>query len=363
MKLEISIKWETKISFLSSLDQHLRSIIKNHGKSFAIIADKNVWDLYETQIKEAFSDLTLHVIQFDAKDAEKNLMSVEKIYQTLVHNHCRKDTVIIGLGGGVILDMAGFAAATYQRGLSFISIPTTLLAMVDACLGGKTGVNFQDSKNYIGSFYPAKEIAIYPGFLQSISSSEIRMGMAEVIKYALIWDKDLFFELEKCHLPKNDPVFWKNLVQKCLQIKLHVIEKDPLDQSLRNILNFGHTIGHAIESSSNYVISHGAAVAIGMIVESRLSLLEGHISQTDFDHIYTLIKNYKYPLLLPKDISIDSYIQLLLKDKKASNGLVCVLLSSIGSCFHKEMTYAVPIKKTVMEEVLTWMKKEFKEIS
>ncbi len=363
MKLDLSIKWETKIFFLSTLDQSLRSIVKNHGKSVAMIVDKNVWKLFEQQLHQVFANLKFQLIEVDANDAEKNLTTALTIYQDLFKNHCNKDTVIIGIGGGVTLDMAGFVAATYQRGLPFISIPTTLLAMVDACLGGKTGVNFQNSKNYIGSFYPAKEIAIYSGFLQSLSSHELLMGMAEIIKYGLIWDKELFFEIEKNLFSKNDPIFLENLIQKSLQIKLHVIEKDPFDTGLRNILNFGHTIGHVIESCSNYAISHGEAIAIGMIVESRLSLLEGRISQTDFDRIYALIKNYKYPLLLPKNISIDAYLKLLQKDKKASNGLACVLLSGIGSCYHKEKTYAVPILISTMETVLNWMKDEFKELS
>ena len=249
----------------------------------------------------------------------------------------RKD-VLFAFGGGVVGDMAGFAASIYLRGIEFFQVPTTLLAQVDAAIGGKTGINLDSGKNLVGSFYQPKKILIDPTILNSLSKDQMKEGLAEVIKYGVIMDKPLFWYLEehvnaiKTFSYSDCPDVWHFLIEKSVQNKARVVSQDEKESDYREILNFGHTIGHAIELACSYTgVSHGQAVAQGMIIEALIAFLLKHISKEDYNRIKDLIDQFDYSFTIEK---IDSavFFDALLRDKKVRQGHVrFVVPVGIGS--------------------------------
>ncbi|APB34957.1 3-dehydroquinate synthase [Gloeomargarita lithophora Alchichica-D10] len=280
-----------------------------------------------------------------AGERYKNLKTIERIYQHCAQYRLERRSTIIALGGGVIGDMAGFAAATWLRGINFVQIPTTLLAMVDAAIGGKTGVNHAQGKNLIGAFYQPKAVVIDPNVLQTLPVREYRSGMAEVIKYGVIWEPELFNLLESQpqlsqyrYLATQD--LEKILYFSC-QTKATIVSQDEREGGIRALLNYGHTIGHAIETVTQYrYYTHGEAVALGMIAAGDIAVQLGWWSKDEQSRQKQLIANVKLPIQLKPDIDLEAIKLALNWDKKVVQGAVRFILpKKIGQA---AMTDQVP---------------------
>ena len=332
--------------------------LKPLASRFALFCDEPVAKLYGnkwlTYLKKA--GLECDLFTFPAGEKEKSQERKTELENLLFSQKFGRDTCMIALGGGVTTDLVGFLASTYCRGVPLIFVPTTLLAMVDAAIGGKTGINTRFGKNLLGTYYPAAKILVDLSLLSTLPPSEWTNGLAEVIKYSLIRSKKLFEALKKWD-PKNP----EKIIQECIQIKMDVVEEDYEEKTgLRRILNFGHTIGHALELLENFRISHGEVVAIGMLVESYLSMKMGILSEDSFDAINQLIRSFPFSLQISSAIRKDNMHSVMASDKKTAKGKVrFVLLEKIGAyrAFGGECCTEVP--NPILDEGLNWMIKEF----
>ena len=296
--------------------------ISSYSK-IAILVDKNVSKLCLKLLPEINNNL---IIEIPAGEKNKTIATCNLIWEQLTLHNFDRRSVLINLGGGVIGDMGGFCAATYKRGIDFIQIPTTLLAMVDASIGGKLGVDFNMLKNQIGLFSNPKSVIINPIFLNTLTVKELHSGFAEVIKHALISNKNLWKELSSTSFKK---LKWEKIIIRSIEIKNTIVNSDPKEENNRKKLNFGHTFGHAIESyylDIGEPILHGEAVFMGIILESEISVLSKHEKKEIKDYICS---NFK----LPKLPSKDKLIPFLINDKKNQKHKINFsLLSGIGSC-------------------------------
>jgi len=266
------------------------------------------------------------IIEIKSGEEYKNISTCNFIWEQLTINNFDRNSLLINLGGGVIGDMGGFCATTYKRGIEFLHIPTTLLAMVDASVGGKLGIDFKGFKNQIGLFNNPKAVLISPEFLETLAESELKSGFAEVVKHALISDNSLWVKLKNTPFTDLD---WEDIIDTSVQIKNKIILADPFEKGERKKLNFGHTFGHAIESyylEKGTPISHGEAVFMGMILETEIS----DLSETDKNEIKNyILSNFALPYTPKK-----SYLhKFLINDKKNQDGKInFTLLSGIGNC-------------------------------
>ncbi|MEM7036493.1 MAG: 3-dehydroquinate synthase [Bacteroidota bacterium] len=278
-----------------------------------------------------FSDVP--VVILDAGEPNKNLEACVRIWEVLTRESFGRDGLLINVGGGMVGDIGGFAAATYKRGIRFLQIPTSLLAMVDASVGGKTGVNFQHFKNQIGAFYEPELVIADPIFLQTLPAREIRSGYAEMLKHSLIADAESWTQLSA--LP-GLPAAWDAHLPRSIAIKAAIVIEDPREHGPRKALNFGHTVGHALEShllelGPDRRMLHGEAVAAGMICEAWLSLRHGLLSQTEYDSISTcILRIFGRHTLQAKELP--EIAHLATQDKKNVDGqIMCTLLDGIGN--------------------------------
>lgn len=264
------------------------------------------------------------IIEIKSGEKHKTIDTCQSIWQQLSAYNFDRHSLLINLGGGVIGDMGGFAASCFKRGIDFIQVPTSLLAMVDASIGGKLGVDFSDFKNQIGLFKYPKCVSIFPDFLKSLDKRQLFSGFAEVVKYALIYDNDFWQQIKASSLNKMD---WAAVITKCVELKNEIVNEDPYEEGKRKILNFGHTIGHAIESyylSQGKDILHGEAIAIGMLVESQLS----PITEKEKLEISDYLKRHFSLIDIPPHESLLPFIQ---NDKKNKDQRVLFsLLNKIG---------------------------------
>lgn len=293
-------------------------------------------------LSAALSDFHYQTITIEAGEQHKNLTTCEFIWQQFLATGASRRSVLLNLGGGVIGDMGGFCASTFKRGMDFVQIPTTLLAQVDASIGGKLGIDFGLLKNGLGLFANPKAVFLYPDFFQTLPSEELLSGYAEVIKHALIKDSN-YWKLLQTQSP-NQIQDWAPIIQQSLHIKQAVVLEDPFEKGLRKILNFGHTIGHAVESLSwdtNRPLLHGEAVAIGMLAESYISTLQGHLSAQELELISDYISNLYsyYPI---EQLDQQALQQLILQDKKNTGKKTAFsLLEAIGTAtFNQEVSEA-----------------------
>ncbi len=326
------------------------------GKKILVISNPEIFNYYgETVInslKNAGFEVYHHLIP--AGEQYKNLSEIEKVYDTAFKYRLERSSTMLALGGGVIGDMTGFAAATWLRGINFIQVPTSLLAMVDASVGGKTGVNHPLGKNLIGAFYQPKLVLIDPEVLKTLPEREFRAGMAEVIKYGIIWDRDLFEQLEKCDRLSSFSDISSELLQTILtrstQAKADVVSQDEKEGGIRAILNYGHTIGHAVESLTGYsLVNHGEAVGIGMAVAGELAVKLGLWSDVDSQRQNKLIYKTGLPTQVPSQLVIEEIINSLSSDKKVKAGKVRFILpTKIG-----EVIITDQVSNDVIKEVLT----------
>jgi len=334
------------------------SFCKSLKKQFVIISDSNVSPLYGKELNSALAknNLDCLIIEIEAGEEHKTRATKEHIENTMFEKKLGRDTCIIALGGGVICDLSAFVAATYCRGIDFITIPTTLLAMVDAAIGGKCGVNTRFGKNLLGSFYHPKAIFIDLQFLSSLPLKEKRNGLLEIIKYGIIYDKELFFTLYE----NSDNLDLEKLIYKSFMIKKIFVEQDEKDNNKRAALNFGHTIGHAIEVLEDFSISHGEAVAIGIIVASFISMKLNVLEKEDFFKIFTIFKRHKFPLIFSQKVSWKALLNLLILDKKAKNKKpYFVLLEEIGKIKVFKDSYVKEVDEELLKKSLIWMQRRF----
>ncbi|HSW86119.1 MAG TPA: 3-dehydroquinate synthase [Rhabdochlamydiaceae bacterium] len=344
--------------------KRLISQLSKIGCRFALVTDSRVEMLFGRKLAEELTKKGLETILFSFPEGEehKTRRTKEFLEDQMLEKGFGRDGAIIALGGGVVTDLAGFLAATYCRGIPLISIPTTLLGMVDASIGGKNGVNTSKGKNLIGSFYHPKAIFIDTHMLETLSENELRNGTAEIIKYGLISSPPIFEFLDQLHdrwLAVNQDFFQEIIYLSCLK-KKDVIEEDPNETGLRRTLNFGHTVGHALELLECYKIGHGDAIAIGMIVESYISMKMGTLQKEDFEKIFAMFKKYRFPLQISSDITIDNMIETMALDKKSLESVPrFVILKSIGQIEDCAGQYCKKIEPEILKDALKWMCKQF----
>ena len=314
-----------------------------------LITNPIVGKLFAKSVCEAFrqAGFSIDLLQISDGEKHKNLHTAEIIYHKLARLNADRDTALIALGGGVIGDLTGFVAATYLRGLPFIQIPTTLLAQVDSSVGGKTGVNLPAGKNLVGCFYQPKAVIIDPDTLKTLPAREIQTGMAEVIKYGMIRSASLFASLEKGN-QKIDAV-----IAECCQIKADVVSADEKESNLRMILNFGHTIGHALETLTNYQsYTHGEAVAIGMVAASKLAVNMKLFSEGSAGRLTALLKKTGLPTRLPS-VNIRRLMTIMQRDKKARDSkLIFVLPTRIGDVEIVRSVSAQQVNAALVEMII-----------
>lgn len=302
-----------------------------YSKVFVLV-DKNTQAHCLPILKAALKALELHIITIKAGEAHKNITTCQLIWTALMEQQADRKSVLLNLGGGVIGDMGGFCASTFKRGIDFIQIPTTLLAQVDASIGGKLGIDFGLVKNSIGLFKNPKAVYLYTDFFRTLPKEELYSGYAEVIKHALIQNNTAFTQLVKTESLAH--LEWKLVVQDSLLVKKTIVEQDPFEKNIRKSLNFGHTIGHAIESLSwetDQPLLHGEAVVIGMITECYLShkLLGFPANQLELVANYLLQLYPKYDL---KSLDQTQMLSLIQQDKKNEQQQICfTLLEEIGA--------------------------------
>lgn len=286
------------------------------------IIDSRVASFYKNIIPQE------RVYLFQASEKNKTLLSLEKMLDFLRQNNALRDSTLVAVGGGITGDVAAFAASVYMRGIKLIQVPTTLLAMVDSSVGGKTAVNFKGIKNNIGTFYQPSMVLIDSHFLDSLTDKEYLNGLAESIKIAAVRDKELFeyIAANKNSILKRSKAIMEYIIAVSCRLKAEIVEQDEKESGIRKLLNFGHTAAHAIESDSNHKIHHGFAVALGMIYESKYALKNGHTDKETYDAIYSLLKSLKYPTHYePKDM--EKMLEAVSKDKKAGKNGISIALS------------------------------------
>ena len=272
------------------------------------------------------------IIEIESGEESKTIEVCMQIWQVLLDMKADRKSLLINLGGGVISDMGGFVASTFKRGIDFINIPTTLLAQVDASVGGKTGIDINHLKNQVGVFSNPKAVFINPGFLRTVSKRQILSGYAEIIKHGLIGDKNFWKEIKKTKLTGND--CWQKLISSSIEIKTAIVLQDPWEKDIRKTLNFGHTIGHAIESyfleEGEHILLHGEAVAVGLICESFLSYKKAGLDHSELDDICRFIISKFKPLII-NEIAFNRIIELMANDKKnAIDTILFTLISETG---------------------------------
>ena len=324
--------------------ENLPKYLPSLGNHFVLITDTNVKNAFQDVIETILTNagLSVSTIVIEPGERKKNRETKEEIENILLKNHLGRDTCLIAFGGGVILDLVGFVAATYARGIPLVSIPTTLLGMVDASIGGKTGVNTEKGKNLIGSYYFPTYILIDFSFLDTLPEKEKKNGYAEIIKYGLIADCSLFHKIETMPI--------QEVILKSIKIKKRIIEKDPRETGLRRSLNFGHTIGHAIEKFLHYEIAHGEAVGFGMLFASFLSCKLGFLSEEEYLKIASLLQRFGFSTHLPKMSYSDLQEALLLDKKSLQKTPRFVLLDKIGHVHPFDGLYCTPIEPSLLQE-------------
>ncbi|MEK7528554.1 MAG: 3-dehydroquinate synthase [Patescibacteria group bacterium] len=320
---------------LSKLPKLLRE--KDLGSHYCIITDNNVKKLYGGDLLEEFKKrgLTASLIAIAPGEHSKSLTVAATICEKMIELGVRRDGCVIALGGGVVGDLAGFAASVYMRGINLVQVPTTLLAMVDSSIGGKTGVDLASGKNLVGTFYQPSMVVIDPSLLPTMPAHELRNGLAEMVKHGVIKSRSIFLEIEKNYrtLLSGNIQKLTGLIVKNLKVKARIVESDDRESLAkkksnvsRMLLNYGHTIGHAIEKISGYTIRHGEAISIGMAMENIIAVKKKMLSQSEAERIEKLLKNLKLPTRLPSNISLKQINAELKKDKKNIDGRVHFVL-------------------------------------
>lgn len=351
---KVVISLGKEIIFHSSFIEKITCISKN----IVIITDSNVNKLYGKKLKHFLEENNLNplLIEVPSGEEHKSRKTKEDIEDQMLKNNFQRDTLVISLGGGTVSDLAGFVSSTYYRGIPLVIVPTSLLAMVDASIGGKTGLNTAYGKNLIGSFYHPEQIFIDINFLETLPEKEWINGFSEIIKYSLISDEKLFEELCNSRAARDI----ESLIFRCCKIKKEIVEKDEKEKNLRAILNFGHSVGHCLEHLEEYEISHGEAIAIGMIFAAYLSMKENNLKMEEFLKIFFIFKRYNYPLIFSSKVSWKKILETLKYDKKTKNSVPrFILLEKIGKVKSERGNYLLNVEEKKVKEALIWLHRRF----
>ncbi len=344
---------------LNNIGKIAQSVAPAHR--YAIISDSIVGPLYGDRIVAQFPDQSAMLFTFESGEVNKNRDTWATLTDQLLANGYGRDSAIIALGGGVAGDMAGFVAATYMRGIPFIQVPTTLLAMIDASIGGKTGVDTPAGKNLVGAFYPPRAVVIDPKALDTLPVPHLREGLAEAVKHSAIADETYFSFLEDgagqlLLLPNaesRDVDFTFRLIERSVQIKADVVARDEHELGIRKILNFGHTIGHAIELLSDFTVAHGEAVAIGMVLESQAGEAAGITEPGTTARLANALSKLGLPTQRPTGPSPDQIIDLMRGDKKARSGSIEYAIPvRLGVMANAESGFGVRIDDAIVRKIL-----------
>jgi len=311
----------------------------------ALVTNETVAPLYANTVESALGEAGASVVRITIPDgeAEKNWQTLDRVYGELLHARADRHTVLVALGGGVVGDLAGFAAATYQRGIPFIQVPTTLLAQVDSSVGGKTAINHSLGKNMIGAFHQPLAVIADTDTLSTLPDRELSAGLAEVVKYGAIRDLAFFTWLEESieRLRQRDPAALAWAIQRCCEIKAEVVALDEREAGPRALLNLGHTFGHAIETLEGYgTWLHGEAVSVGMVMAARLSVKLGRLAEEDAARIERLLGRAGLPVK-PPSLSVEKWLDVMARDKKNDSGRITfILLGALGSAHVERNTPA-----------------------
>jgi 3-dehydroquinate synthase len=340
----------------SILDRMILLIAKNHKAAhYVIITDTHVNRLYGQKLQNAMSEAGHHVstIEIPAGESAKNMATVMDTARSLLDLGADRGTVLIALGGGVVGDLTGFVASVYMRSIPYIQVPTTLVGQVDSSIGGKTAVDLPQGKNLLGTFHQPSAVFVDLDFLETLPQKEYENGLAEIIKYGIIEDDKMFTLLEENMdaIQSRNPAYLPKIIETCCRIKKSIVEIDEREQGLRRILNFGHTVGHALEAVSEYALSHGEGVALGMIAAARLSAKMHYLADDDLSRIESVIGKAGLPTRIPHAFAPQTVIGRLKTDKKKKDGVIhFVLIKKIGMPF---VNGGIPDEmiNTVLEEM------------
>ena len=335
------------LHFTNSPDQILEENIKKLSPDkVAILVDENT----KKHCYPSIRNMEAKTIQISSGEKNKNLNTCEFIWDKMTELGLSRQSLLVNLGGGVIGDMGGFAASTFKRGMAFINMPTTLLSMVDASIGGKLGIDFKGLKNHIGIFNEPVSVIVCSDFLKSLPTSQLISGYAEILKHGLISDTTYWKEVSRLDF---DLVNWSEIIERSIGLKNAVVMKDPYEMGRRKILNFGHSFGHAIEThflETNHPLFHGEAIAIGMLLEAHISFQKKWLTESDLGEIEKVLSiHFRFPEL-PTLVQL---IESMLQDKK-NQGVTMKfsLLKGIGNC-----EYDVQVKATNLKDALEYYRK------
>ncbi|ASK36534.1 3-dehydroquinate synthase [Alcanivorax sp. N3-2A] len=316
------------------LDQ---ALIREHvrGNQVMVVSNETIAPLYLERVTAGLADLQCDTLVLPDGEAHKTLATLERIFDALMTRRHSRTTTLVALGGGVVGDMVGFAAACYQRGVDFIQVPTTLLAQVDSSVGGKTAVNHPRGKNMIGAFHQPRAVIIDTAVLATLPEREFAAGMAEVIKYGLIRDPAFldWLQQQQPALEARQPAALSEAILRSCRNKAEVVAADETEQGNRALLNLGHTFGHAMETFTHYRDwLHGEAVAAGMVMAAHLSAGQGWLEAADVERVRAALAAWKLPVTAPRGMAVEDFEELMALDKKVQNGrLRLVLLKQIGN--------------------------------
>jgi 3-dehydroquinate synthase len=325
---------------------------------YAIITDTNLAGTHARQVVDSLGSVGTRTLTIPAGEASKTRETWAALTDELVESGFRRDAAIVAVGGGVVGDVAGFVAATFMRGIPYVQVPTSLLAMIDASIGGKTGVDTPHGKNLVGAFHQPAAVVADPSVLSTLPVEHFRSGMAEAIKHGVIAD-GMYLEQIVAELPallesasrRGDAT--EALVARSVEIKAEVVRRDEREMGLRQVLNFGHTIGHAIETASGYSMLHGECVAIGMVLEATLAMRVGLGSSGIARDVKRVVERAGLPTALPNSVKADQLIAAMRTDKKMRTGaLRFALPRDIGHMATGDGTWSVPVDESAVRAVL-----------
>lgn len=324
-----------KNSFEDMKDEFVR--LNLQGRKICIVSDSVVAPLYLDTVKNSLAEVSDCITEyvFEAGEKNKNLNIVKSLYEFLILNKFERRDILVALGGGVVGDLTGFTAATYLRGIDFIQVPTTLLAQVDSSIGGKTGVDFDSYKNMVGAFYMPRLVYINISTLNTLDERIFNSGFGEIIKHAYIKDSEYldYIKNNTVNIMSRQPGCLEEIIYKSCVIKGNVVEKDPTEKGDRMLLNFGHTLGHAIEKLSGFALYHGECVVLGMICALYISKKRGSITDAEYESSIRLFKDFNYPMTV-SGIKVNEVVDVSKNDKKMSAGKIrFVLLNAVGDAY------------------------------
>ena len=331
------------------------------GRRYVIVTDSHLTRHGESLLA-AFRrrGLTADLVSFPAGEGSKSRRVRDEIEDGIIRLGAGRDTALLALGGGVVGDLVGFVAATFMRGIPYIQVPTTLIGMVDSSIGGKAGINHPAGKNLIGAFHQPSAVYIDVDYLKSLPDRHYASGLAEVIKYGVVADRALFSSLET-HLEriqKREPDLMSRVIEACCRIKAKVVMEDPNESNRRKILNYGHTVGHAIETLSGFRLAHGEAVSIGMVAEARVAVRLGMLSLEAAERIAGLCERTGLPTAVPPALTPAAILEVARHDKKNRQGRIAYALPiRIGGMASEGGDYAVPANDTLVTEILQDMRR------